>query len=69
MNDFIAIIAAQNQTHEQFRHDQQQILPDDISPHAVPARTGLRLRLSAALHALANAIEPAPPASVISPDG
>lgn len=67
MNDFIAIIAAQDQMHEQFRNnpEQDRQVIDTQTPREV--RTGLRLRMSAALHAIANAIEPAQPDPACTP--
>lgn len=59
MNDFIAIIAAQDQMHEQFRDIPEQDRPAPHTQAPRQVRTALRLRLSAALHAVANAIEPA----------
>lgn len=60
MYDFIAIIEANKQMHEQFRDAPNEERPEDAITQPMPLRAELRLRLSAALHALANAIEPAP---------
>lgn len=60
MYDFIALVEANRQMHAQFRDIPVKDDPEPVTAHPATVRTRLQLRLSGALHALANAIEPAP---------
>ncbi len=61
MYSYIAIVEATRQMNEQFHDMPVNDRLDGTSAQPVPVRTRVRVRLSTTLHALANAVEPAPP--------
>ena len=61
MYHYIALIEAEKQTQVQFREAPHAQRPTLERERRTTAITPLRLRISAGLHALANAIEPGTP--------